>query len=177
MNDRLSPSMSQDPIRALLGVALIALLVSAAALNAQDEASNSAPQEAADESTAATDATDEAAASSAVEPTVGAATMRVVRDPETGTMRPPTKGELTPLSSRAQSALSRSSEGLTSVRHPDGTVTVDLQGRFRSMTVARRADDGSMNVDCITSTAQAAAILDETRSAAATDAPNPREEQ
>lgn len=37
-------------------------------------------------------------------------------------------------------------EGLVEVHHPDGTVTVDLQGRFRSVPVATRDEDGRIQI-------------------------------
>lgn len=38
----------------------------------------------------------------------------------------------------------RSYEGLTEEKHADGSVTIDLQGRFRSVTAAVRGPDGKI---------------------------------
>lgn len=43
----------------------------------------------------------------------------------------------------------KSTEGLVEVRHEDGTVTVDLQGRFRSVIMAKRNGDGSVSNACV----------------------------
>jgi hypothetical protein len=43
---------------------------------------------------------------------------------------------------------SRSSEGLVERFHGDGTVSMDLQGRFMSVMVATTSDDGSQAVSC-----------------------------
>jgi hypothetical protein len=45
---------------------------------------------------------------------------------------------------------SRSSEGLVEVAQADGTVSMDLQGRFMSVMVATTAPDGSQSVVCET---------------------------
>src|ERR1051325_9939895 len=38
-------------------------------------------------------------------------------------------------------------EGLVEVQHADGTVSMDLQGRFQNVTVAKKNDDGSVRSD------------------------------
>lgn len=43
----------------------------------------------------------------------------------------------------------KSTEGLVEVRHADGTVTVDLQGRFQNVIMAKRNDDGSVSNACV----------------------------
>jgi len=43
----------------------------------------------------------------------------------------------------------KSAEGLAEVRHDDGTVTVDLQGRFRNVIMAKRNGDGSVSNACV----------------------------
>jgi hypothetical protein len=43
----------------------------------------------------------------------------------------------------------KSAEGLVEVRHDDGAVEVDLQGRFRSVMMAKRNDDGSVSNACV----------------------------
>jgi hypothetical protein len=47
--------------------------------------------------------------------------------------------------------ISRSSEGLVEVVHEDGSVSMDLQGRFMSVLVATPAADGSLAGSCHTS--------------------------
>lgn len=50
-----------------------------------------------------------------------------------------------------RNALSRSSEGLVFQRAPNGTVSVDLQGRFQNVSVARIDADGEIRTGCVTS--------------------------
>lgn len=45
---------------------------------------------------------------------------------------------------------SRSTEGLEAVEHPDGTVSVDLEGRFMSVVVATPNAAGGHTVSCAT---------------------------
>ena len=45
---------------------------------------------------------------------------------------------------------SRSTEGLEAVEHPDGTVSVDLEGRFMSIVVATPTAAGGHAVSCAT---------------------------
>lgn len=50
-----------------------------------------------------------------------------------------------------RNALSRSSEGLVFQRAPGGGVSVDLQGRFQNVSVARIDADGEIRTGCVTS--------------------------
>ena len=47
-----------------------------------------------------------------------------------------------------RNALSRSHEGLEATRAPDGTLTLDLKGRFQNVTTATIGDDGSIETHC-----------------------------
>lgn len=53
------------------------------------------------------------------------------------------------LADSLKNALSTSSEGLTEVTHPDGTVTVDLEGRFQNFSVAKVNPDGTITTECV----------------------------
>jgi hypothetical protein len=55
--------------------------------------------------------------------------------------------------------LNRSSEGLTEVRSRNGTVAVDLQGRYQYVYLARTNPDGSVSVACVTDWESARAFL------------------
>jgi len=86
--------------------------------------------------------------------TPGTAAMRVAIDPETGELV--TGPDAMRLSSQAggdksaamENMLSRSSEGLEEIHHPDGRVSVHLQGRFMSASVARLSEDGKVETLC-----------------------------
>jgi hypothetical protein len=43
----------------------------------------------------------------------------------------------------------KSTDGLVEVKHEDGTVSMDLQGRFQNVMVARTNDDGSVSTACV----------------------------
>lgn len=53
----------------------------------------------------------------------------------------------------------KSTEGLVEVRHDDGTVTVDLQGRFQNVIMAKRNGDGSVSNACVDTPAAAKSFL------------------
>lgn len=78
----------------------------------------------------------------------GTAALRVAIDPETGTLVPdhsPVKA----LDADLENMLSRSSEGLKEIVHPDGHVSVHLEGRFMSASLARVAQDGTVETTCV----------------------------
>ena len=53
----------------------------------------------------------------------------------------------------------KSTDGLVEVRHADGTVSVDLQGRFQNVILAKKNDDGSVSEACVDNPEAAAAFL------------------
>jgi cell division protein FtsI/penicillin-binding protein 2 len=53
----------------------------------------------------------------------------------------------------------KSTDGLVSVQNPDGSVSVDLQGRFQNVMLARKNDDGSINQACVDNSEAANAFL------------------
>lgn len=88
-----------------------------------------------------------------------AAGLRAFVDPEHGGVRAPTAAEMAAVSADLAAKLSRSSEGLTVVKHPDGRKSVDLQGRFQSVSVATIGADGRPRVECLQDAGEAAARL------------------
>ncbi len=83
----------------------------------------------------------------------------VAIDRQTGKLRPPTPDEARKLAAGLKNFLSRSDQGLTVVTHPNGTQSVDLQGRFQSVTLAKINRDGSASEKCVTSMREAQAFL------------------
>ena len=75
--------------------------------------------------------------------------MTVAIDPQTGEIGLPTPEEAAELEKAATGPLDHSSEGLQVVRHPDGHLSVDLQGRFMSYSVARLGPDGRIHMQCV----------------------------
>ncbi len=73
----------------------------------------------------------------------GTAGMRAYRNPETGRIEVGTAPVSQPaLDPDTQNALRRDAEGLVEVHHPDGSVSVDLQGRFQDVAVIHVDENG-----------------------------------
>ncbi len=85
--------------------------------------------------------------------------MQVAIDPRTGKLRSLTREEAKALFEGMRKHLSQSTEGLTPVQHPDGSESVDLEGRFESLSVTKVNPDGSVSTKCVTSEKEAAAFL------------------
>lgn len=90
------------------------------------------------------------APATATAPPVAAAGMIAYVDPVTGGhTSTPTEEQRAAMRAALEHALSRSVEGLQEVVLPDGSVMVDLQGRFQEAVVARRAPDGTLHTFCV----------------------------
>lgn len=101
---------------------------------------------------------------SPVAETPGTSALRAAIDPETGSLviGPGATGLSGDLD-KAQSAelarmLSRSDEGLIPVTHPDGRVSVHLEGRFMSTSVARIGTGGVVETLCTEDKSEAEAF-------------------
>jgi len=95
-------------------------------------------------------ADDPATEITAIDSTPGAAAMRISIDPETGALVPG-KVPVAKLDAELEEALSRSGEGLVEVHHPDGSVSIDLQGRFQNASMARIDSSGKLHTTCVNS--------------------------
>ena len=80
-------------------------------------------------------------------PAVGG--MLIGIDPETGKLGMPTREQWNELSDLEQQRLDHSSAGLIEVHHPDGSVSVDLQGRFQEFATVRIGPDGKLIFQCV----------------------------
>lgn len=76
----------------------------------------------------------------------------VAWDPESHTFTMPEPIRRLPLSAAEQNALSRSFVGLQEMRHHDGSVSVDLQGRFQEFAVVHLGADGKPVYRCLDDT-------------------------
>lgn len=86
--------------------------------------------------------------------------MMIGIDPVTGQLRAPTAEEIRAMTASMPGLLMNSSgEGLKEVVKPDGSVEMDLQGRFQSFAVARIAQDGSVVTGCVTTKKEAEGFL------------------
>jgi hypothetical protein len=70
-------------------------------------------------------------------------------DSQTGKMRPLTPEEAQKLAAGLKDMVNQSTEGLEQVQHDDGSVSMDLKGRFQNVTVARVNQDGSISQSCV----------------------------
>lgn len=68
---------------------------------------------------------------------------------QTGDIKPLTQEEAQRLANELAPMLDTSTDGLTQVRHADGSVSMDLQGRFQNVTVARVTADGAIEQACV----------------------------
>jgi translation initiation factor 1 (eIF-1/SUI1) len=53
----------------------------------------------------------------------------------------------------------KATEGLVEEKHEDGSVSVDLQGRFQNVVLAKRNDDGTVSAACVDTPEAAGAFL------------------
>jgi hypothetical protein len=91
--------------------------------------------------------------------TVKVAGQDVQVNSQTGEIQPLTKEEAAKLAEGLKPMLNRSTEGLVQVQHPDGSVSVDLQGRFQDVAVARVNKDGSVSQSCVNNPKAAGAFF------------------
>ena len=91
--------------------------------------------------------------------TVKVAGQDVQIDPQTGDIQPLTAQEAEKLAAGLKPMLNKSTEGLVQVQHPDGSVTMDLEGRFQNVTVARVNKDGSVSQSCVDNPRSAGAFF------------------
>ena len=70
-------------------------------------------------------------------------------DSQTGKIRPLTPEEAQKLAAGLKDMVNQSTEGLEQVQHEDGSVSMDLKGRFQNVAVARVNQDGSISQSCV----------------------------
>ena len=75
--------------------------------------------------------------------------MVVAIDPETGRLGVPSVEQIGQLSAAEKTGLLRTPAGLTSVRRADGSVMVNLQGRFMEYSVVRLDASGRPRLGCV----------------------------
>ena len=92
-------------------------------------------------------------------PASAQAGMIISIDPETGALRMPTQDELQSLMVPPDPAVDNSAEGLVEIHHPNGMVSIDLQGRFQEYAVLRIAPNGRKVFDCVPTRQDVARLL------------------
>jgi hypothetical protein len=78
---------------------------------------------------------------------------------QTGQIRPLTQEEAQRLAEGLKKLINQSTDGLQSVQHADGSVSMDLQGRFQSVAVAKRDENGNLVLSCVDNREAAAAFF------------------
>ena len=104
----------------------------------------------------------------------GSAAVRAYIDPETGTLTQSHAYGNASADAEVENALNRSTVGLVEVTHPDGHVSVDLQGRFQSASVARINADGQIETSCVETQAEADTFLNDAATQNQDDEPEVR---
>jgi predicted transcriptional regulator len=92
--------------------------------------------------------------------TSNAAGQTVVLDRQTGQTRPLTPEEARRLAEGIKQLVNQSSEGLVQVHHENGSVSIDLQGRFQNVMLAKKEDDGTVSQVCVDNVDAAAAFFE-----------------
>jgi hypothetical protein len=92
--------------------------------------------------------------------TSNASGQTVVVDRETGQQRPLTASEAKVLAQGLAQLINQSTEGLVQVRHANGMVSMDLQGRFQNVLLAKREADGTVSQSCVDNIDSAAAFFE-----------------
>ena len=87
------------------------------------------------------------------------ATRPIVMDQKTGQLRMPTKKEIDEAVKSLATLAKRSSEGLQQVTLASGAVTVDLDGGFGGVILARPNDDGTWETKCVFTIEEGMAFL------------------
>ena len=77
-------------------------------------------------------------------------------DTQSGKIKPLTPEEAQKLANGLAPMLDNSTDGLEQVHHADGSVSMDLQGRFQNVVVARVNTDGTVEQSCVDNPAAAA---------------------
>jgi Tfp pilus assembly protein FimT len=81
--------------------------------------------------------------------TVNVAGQDVQVDGQTGQIQQLTPEEAQKLAAGLKQMVNQSTEGLVQVQHADGSVSMDLEGRFQNVAVARVNKDGSVTQSCV----------------------------
>jgi len=92
-------------------------------------------------------------------PGAGQSRQRTFVDPATGRTVEPTPEQIQALEQAVAEMLSQSTEGLEPVEQPDGTIMLDLDGRFQEIAIATVAPGGEVSVGCVDHPRQVKQVL------------------
>ena len=80
-------------------------------------------------------------------------------DTQTGKLKPLTDQQAQVLAESLKKMLNKSADGLTEVQHEDGSTSMDLEGRFQHVVVAREREDGTLSMSCVDNPKAAASAM------------------
>lgn len=92
--------------------------------------------------------------------TLNADGQTVVLDRQTGQTRQLTPDEALRLAEGIKQLVNQSDEGLIQIEHADGSVSMDLQGRFQNVMLAKKEADGTVSQACVDNVAAAASFFE-----------------
>lgn len=75
-------------------------------------------------------------------------------------IRPLTQEEAQKLAEEIKQLVNKSTDGLVSIKRPDGSVSMDLQGRFQNVALAKKNDDGTVSQACVDNPESAARFFE-----------------
>jgi hypothetical protein len=87
------------------------------------------------------------------------ATRPITVDAQSGTLRLPTPQETQELVDSLVEMTNRSTDGLQVTTLANGTKSVDIDGRFQSVMLARPSEDGSWEMKCVATFEEATEFL------------------
>ena len=80
-------------------------------------------------------------------------------DGQTGKLKPLTAQQAQNLAEGLKKMVNKSADGLKEVQHEDGSVTMDLEGRFQNVVVASEREDGTLSMSCVDTPGAAAKAI------------------
>lgn len=92
--------------------------------------------------------------------TLNEAGQAVVLDRQTGQTRQLTPEEALKLAEGIKQLVNQSDEGLIQIEHADGSVSMDLQGRFQNVMLAKKEADGIISQACVDNVESAASFFE-----------------
>lgn len=92
--------------------------------------------------------------------TTNAAGQPIVLDRQAGTSRPLTRQEAETLAQGIRQLVNPTTEGLVEVHHANGMVSMDLQGHFQNVSLAKKEADGSITQSCVNDLESAAEFFE-----------------
>jgi hypothetical protein len=81
--------------------------------------------------------------------TVEVAGQQVQVDSETGQIEKLSPEDAQKMADGLRKLVNKSAEGLDEVHHDDGSVSIDLEDRFKNVTVAKVDEDGNLVTSCV----------------------------